>query len=314
MAYTLYRLNFTTALHIGKDTGASSLGDGQMAIHADTLFSALCCEAAGDSRLLSELVSYFAEGVLTISDALPYAGPELYLPRPFCFTGNKHREGDAHLKKVLKSLNYIPLSSFNAYIEGLREPQIDVQQLKKDFGKLVVTTKVAIKGEEVPRPYHVASWRFAAGCGLYLIVCYESEDALQLFTTLINGLGWSGVGGKQSSGLGKFQVEQSDVPEELSKLLEDEQAPYQMLLGTALPVDSEMDEVLTNGWYQLVRRGGFIRSDTYAPVQLKKRTMYMLAPGSCLSRRFKGGMFDVSDHGAHPVWRCGNTLFVGVQL
>jgi CRISPR-associated protein Csm4 len=104
------------------------------------------------------------------------------------------------------------------------------------------------------------------------------------------------------------------VPTELLKLLKDEEAPYQMLLGTALPPDSELDEVLEDGWYSLVRRGGFIRSATYAPGQLKKRTIYMLAPGSCLRRRFKGGMFDLSDNGAHPVWRCGNSLFVGVNL
>ena len=63
-----------------------------------------------------------------------------------------------------------------------------------------------------------------------------------------------------------------------------------MLLGTALPIDAELDDVLSDSWYALVRRGGFIRSATYAPGQLKKRTLYMLAPGSCLRFRFRGGM------------------------
>ena len=48
MEYSLYRLNFTTFLHIGEDNGAVSLDSSRMTIHADTLFAALCCEAAGD--------------------------------------------------------------------------------------------------------------------------------------------------------------------------------------------------------------------------------------------------------------------------
>jgi CRISPR/Cas system CSM-associated protein Csm4 (group 5 of RAMP superfamily) len=68
MEYSLYRLNFTTCLHIGRDTGAVSLDSSRMAIHADTLFAALCCEAAGDERL-GKLVEYFTEGTLAISDA-----------------------------------------------------------------------------------------------------------------------------------------------------------------------------------------------------------------------------------------------------
>jgi CRISPR-associated protein Csm4 len=313
MEYSLYRLNFTTCLHIGRDTGAVSLDSSRMAIHADTLFAALCCEAAGDERL-GKLVEYFTEGTLAISDALPYAGDELFLPRPVLFTGNRRREGDAVLKKALKGLEYIPLSLFGEYLRGLNQAEVEPDKLKACFGQQVVTTRVALKGKNPPLPYHLAAWRFATGCGLYIIACWEQEAAGQLLASLLTGLGLTGIGGKQSSGWGKFEVSRDSVPTELLKLLKDEEAPYQMLLGTALPPDSELDEVLEDGWYSLVRRGGFIRSATYSPGQLKKRTIYMLAPGSCLRRRFKGGMFDLSDNGAHPVWRCGNSLFVGVNL
>ena len=51
---------------------------------------------------------------------------------------------------------------------------------------------------------------------------------------------------------------------ELTKLINDDKADYQMLLGTALPIDAELDDVLSDSWYALVRRGGFIRSATYA--------------------------------------------------
>ena len=76
MDYLLYRLEFSTALHIGRDGGGASLDDGQMGIHADTLLAALCCEAARNGSI-TELVDYFADGILTISDAPPPSLPML---------------------------------------------------------------------------------------------------------------------------------------------------------------------------------------------------------------------------------------------
>ena len=38
MEHFLYRLSFTTAMHMGKDTGSRSLDDCRMNIHADTIF------------------------------------------------------------------------------------------------------------------------------------------------------------------------------------------------------------------------------------------------------------------------------------
>lgn len=331
MEHSLYRLNFTTALHIGKNHGGPSLDDGQMTIHADTLFSALCCEAVKSGRL-EQLAAYFAEGVLTISDALPYFKEELYLPKPVLILGDQKREGDSRLKKQLKSLNYIPLSAFNDYLKGLRQPGLDSNQdlenLKQEFGHLSIQTKVALKGQNPPRPYHVAVWHFVADCGLdvlvrpeknqasglYVLVRSEQKEALDTFEKLLRNLGLSGIGGKQSAGLGKFRVQQTEVPAPLMELLMDQQAEYQMLLGTALPEDAELETLLGEGWYTIVRRGGFVRSENYAPLQLKKRSVYMLAPGSCLRRRFNGQMLDLADQGAHPVWRCARTLFAGVKL
>ena len=83
MEHYLYKLNFRTALHIGRDGGGASLDDGQMTIHADTLVAALCCEAVR-SHHLDQLVSYLADGTLTISDALPYAGEGFICPSPYC--------------------------------------------------------------------------------------------------------------------------------------------------------------------------------------------------------------------------------------
>lgn len=313
MDYSLYKLNFKTPLHIGRDAGGPSLDNGQMAVHADTIFSALCCEAARDARL-DRLVGYLREGALAFSDALPCAGEEFYLPKPVVFVANRHQEGDAGLKKRLKDIEYIPLSGFNDYLKNLSGVSPDFAALEQAFGQLNTIPRVAIQGHDAPQPYHVASWRFANGCGLYLIIGYTDQQARDLAQDLLVSLGLSGIGGKSSSGYGKCEVTMSPLPDALLSKLEDLSAGYQMLLGTALPAEDELDELLQQGWYTLIRRGGFIRSQSYAPGQLKKKTMYMLGPGSCLRRRFRGGLHDLSDQGGHPVWRSAHSLFVGVNI
>jgi CRISPR-associated protein Csm4 len=297
---------------MGLDSGGPSLDDGRMAIHSDTLFSALCCELSNDTEI-ARLYDYFASGVLTVSDALPYRGDELYLPKPILFLDAK-REGKEESKKALKALEYIPLSFFAEYLKSLSGERIDLKQFESSFGVLTIHERAAIKGVEQAQPYSVATWRFANDSGLYILLRSENDAARTFFEETLTALGLSGIGGKRSSGLGKFAVENAPLPPELLALLDDEHAPYQMLLGTALPADEELDEVLSGGWYLTVRRGGFVQSASYAKKSLKKRTIYMLGAGSCLKKRFDGDIFDLSSGGNHPVWRCGKTLFVGVAL
>jgi len=313
MGYSLYRLEFTTGLHVGTDRGGSSLGDGRMTIHSDTFFSALCCERTkfGD---INRLYDFFSSGALVISDTLPYKGEEYFLPKPVLHTRNSKGEGNHKLKKTLRSIEFIPLSVFDKYLKGYSDEELEVECLNQYFGGLVTDTKVSIKHHPEPMPYHVAYWRFPEDTGLYIIVRFENQSALSYFEETLFHLGLSGVGGKQSSGLGKFNFKKVSLPEKLYELLEDRDADYQMLLGTALPEEKELEEALSGGWYTLIRRGGFVRSEIYSEIQLKKRTIYMLSPGSCLRKRFNGSIFDISDGGNHPVWRYGMTLFAGVRL
>jgi CRISPR-associated protein Csm4 len=313
MGYSLYRLEFKTGLHMGLDTGGPSLAESRMTVHSDTLFSALCCEAANAGGL-SRLYDYFNSGELTISDTLPYQGDEYFLTKPVLFAGDFKRRAEGAGSKPFKSLEYIPLSRFDEYLKHFSGSEIDPASFKNHFGILATHERVAIKGLAQPIPYHVTSWRFTRDSGLYLVLRFATEEARFFFEDLLTMLGYSGIGGKRSSGLGKFSIRQADLPAKLVSLLDDIDADYQMLLGTALPADEELDSALSDGWYTTIRRGGFVQSESYADRQLKKRNMYMLAPGSCLKRRFTGCIFDLGTAGTHPVWRCGKTLFAGVRL
>ncbi|MFY9177224.1 MAG: type III-A CRISPR-associated RAMP protein Csm4 [Caldicoprobacterales bacterium] len=315
MAYSLYKLKFSTGLHIGKHVGGSSLDDGSMTIHSDTLFSALCCESTKSNRI-KEIYDCFEKNRLIISDALPFYKDDLFLPKPILFMPNSKQENSSAIKKKkLKDIEYLPLSKFNAYLQGFSEDIIDPDSIEYEFGTMVVETKNAIKGYSEAMPYNLAYWRFNQDSGLYIIVKYEDKQALSIFEDCLWDLGLSGIGGKQSSGFGKFSVEKFTVPKLLLSLLNKEKADYQMLLGIGLPEDRELDKMLEDGWYRVLRRGGFIRSETYAQTPMKKRTIFALSSGSCLKERFDGVILDLSNEGgAHPVWRCCKTLFVGVSL
>lgn len=313
MEYSLYKLKFTTGIHIGIDRGGQSLDNTLMTIHSDTLFSALCCEyvKTGD---INSLYESFEKDRLVISDALPYYEDRLFLPKPIIFNRTSRQQSDSSLKKKFKSIEFIPLDAFDKYINGLQGEEVDPGILEYEFGRSQVDTKVAINGQTHPMPYNVTSWRFNDKSGLYIVVGYQDNNALALFQEALTLLSLSGIGGKQSSGLGKFSFEKMNSPSLLKKMLEKTDAQYQMLLGTALPRDNELNEKLDGGWYSVIRRGGFIRSETYSPNPIKKRTVYMLSPGSCLRNRFKGEIINVANGGPHPVWRCCKTLFVGVNL
>ena len=46
----------------------------------------------------------------------------------------------------------------------------------------------------------------------------------------------------------------------------------------------------------------------------KKKTQYFLAAGSLLPRRFEGDLYEVGPGGAHPVYRYGRPILLGVTL
>ena len=84
MNYCLYKLHFTTPLHCGRGDGAVALTNTAMTLRADTLFSALCNEAAlqiGENAV-DELAAQCTEGKLLFSDTFPFHQEVLYLPVP----------------------------------------------------------------------------------------------------------------------------------------------------------------------------------------------------------------------------------------
>ena len=314
MNYSIFRLNFKGGVHIGE----GSLADCGLRFRADTVFSALCMEALkmGGEAMLSQLVAAVRSDRLILSDAFPFVGGEYFVPKPAAAVRVVPVNTDAGARKVYKQLKYIPLDMLDEYAAGdidIETAACITEKMQKELGETFVFTRVAVQGPGDTLPYHVGTFTFAQKAGLY-VVAGACDEARPLFYELLKGLSCTGLGGKRSSGLGRFSVEEEAMPEEISTKLTLSQAPAYMTLSVSLPTEDEMEKTLTGAGYVLVRRGGYVHSDTYATEPQRKRDLYVLDSGAVVRHRFAGDVYDVSCHGAHPVFRYAKPLLLGVDL
>lgn len=307
MKYKAYKLAFTAGVHMGR----TMLVDSNLGIYADTLFSAMCHEAVKMGvESLDRLVGYAKSGELLLSDAFPYIGDRGYLPKPMkCI--ETENQGDSKTKKKYNKLTYIPIDCLDVYLRGELDVDKETETLR-ELGYSVTRTSAAVRGKEETEPYHVGIYYFNSGNGLYIIVGYENQDVLELVEQLLEGLSYSGIGGRRSSGLGRFELYNMKIDSVLEQRLTKQGKEY-MTLSVSLPTDSELENVLENANYKMVKRSGFVSSYTYAGEYLRKRDLYVLGAGACVSTKFDGDVYDVaSGGGRHPVYRYAKPMFLEV--
>ena len=309
MNYTVYRLIFDTAVHFGKKT----LESAEYTFSADTLFSALCHEALKRGReTFDELLEGAKEGKMLFSDAFPYVGETdtYFLPKPMKRIEAEIEQGNSVVKKAYKKLKYIPAESLEEYLAG----RYDVMKGNgiDSLGHFDMKTSASIRGEDNTMPYRVGLYYFNKGNGLYIIFGYCEDKDKELIDGLIDALSYSGLGGERSSGLGRFTPYEKKLPSKLAERMEMAGEQY-MTLSAALPRDDELEKAVTDSQYLLIKRSGFIASDTYASQQMRKKDLYVFKSGSCFSSRFEGDVYDVScGAGSHPVYRYAKPMFIAI--
>lgn len=308
MEYKLYQLDFFNGVRFGK----GNLDHTEITFHADTLFSALFQESM-KLDCEKEFLAEIQKGNLRFSDAFPYIGKHYYIPKPMIQinTEKNTTQGDSKEKKLLKNLKYIPQECLEAFVNG-EFPREHMEDMK-NIGSSALKVSVGIRGNDEPEPYRVSAYYFKEGSGLYILLGYNSKENLNLFEELLNSLSYSGLGGKKSAGLGRFEYMRREVPEDMKKRLS-VKGVRNMLLSTALPEDEEMENALEDSSYLILRRGGFVDSATYAEQQMRKKELYVFAPGSCFKNTFNGKVITEHNGGTHPVFRYECALFMGVNV
>lgn len=303
MEYTIFRLSFSNGIHIGD----RSLEKPLFSFCADTLYSALYIEANAEStEKAAWLDQVIREGKLMISDAFPYIKDTEFLPKPILpIQRDASEKGDSVRKKAFKKLSFIPLDQMETFLAGNLDPVEILARLKK-LGVAGTKTSAAISHQEETLPYHVGTYRFFDGNGLFFIAGVEGNDVYEPFSELMTALSFSGIGGKRSSGFGRFEIVGK---KKLDSYILEQTGGYYMTLSISLPKEEEMEDVLINGCYQVLKRGGFVQSATYAEQPMKKQELFMLSAGSCFKKRYEGDIYDVSLGGSHPVYKYGKPIF-----
>lgn len=307
MEYKIFKFAFNTAVHFGKH----NLVDGDYTLHADTIFSAMYIEALKHgNEYAKELYQAVMNEQLILSDAFPFVGKQYYLPKPM-----KHIERNeapsSVLRKKYKKLKYIPFEEFENYLQGT----MDIEKVTEEFrlGDTQMRVLAHVENQEETVPSRVNTYKFEQEAGLYIIIGYKDKKISKLVELMLEGISYSGIGGRKSSGLGKYVLHSGKLPESIIKRLEDKKDTY-MLLSVALPNENELEESLDKAEYLMMKRSGFVTSEQYNKNHtfLRRRDLYVFTAGSCFKRKFSGSIYDVSEQGTHSVYRYAKPMFMGV--
>lgn len=325
MNYLLFKLQFTTAVHFGVSDSALSLYTSADHFCADTLFSALCHTAlsvSGDKGV-EALCQQVKEGALLLSDSMPWAGEQLYLPKPMKLSDQKRKEVPSRARKAMKKLNWIPIDGMEQFSNSLHGMgEFDPTKCVNSFGVAGEVTKAAHHEGEDTVPYPVGVYAFREGCGLWFIAGCETSAQAKGLETLVRLLGLSGIGGKTSSGYGRFEVVQvvelnhytDKQTKWLAKALTAKKSTDWLSLTTSLPKEEELERAMVGASYQLTRRSGFVQSERFAETGRKKLSQVFFTAGATFTERYEGDLFEVERSRAHAVYRYGKPIFLGVKL
>ncbi len=299
--------------HVGEREGMRE-GSGHF-IHSDTLFSAFC-----HSFLLlygsDELERFLdaengSDPPLVFSSAFPAVAGVLYFPVPRSLMPKD---------KEAKRLSFIRQTEFEAALVGKTLPD-------KTLTDAGLPDKV-VKIDDVPRVsvsrtsgtadqggyYHVGLTWYGKNAALYFLVRFgpgEWQDKLKAAVRLMCD---EGLGGYRTVGLGQFEQPQfRDIDLNVPG-----PADGQLMLSLYYPAEAELT-ALTQGWYDLVPRKGYVFSPDTRSLRRKQVTMF--AEGSVfpgLGR--KGQLADVTPDQSeqlglnHRVWRNGLAFAVPCVL
>ena len=307
--YSIFKFKFTGQVHFGE----KALENTKIGFGADTLFSALCIEAIKQGEeVLNNLIRYVHNNQLLISDAMPFIGKELYIPKPVMRIEKNNYDGNSRVKKKYKNMRYIKLSLLQEFLNG-EYPIDNEQDFAEKLGKKTVLTRVALRGEEESLPYRVGAYEFADSNGLYIVAGFGNDKIKGKFEELMEALSLVGIGGKRFSGLGRFEMFCDKTNKvDFEKRLKGEFNKY-MTLSLSLPREDELEKALQDAEYILERHGGFVQSDRYADSHYRKKDLFVFGTGACFKYKFQGDIYDVSSSGRHPVYRYAVPMFLGID-
>ncbi len=262
--------------------------------------------------MLQELISYVDKDQLRISDCFPFLQKNrYYIPKPM--KAVSHESDSSTDRKAFKKLKYLSIDKLEEYLDGTLDVVKENAFFAAQSGIYSVKTSAAVSDLEDTRPYSVGLWSFPQDSGLYFILGYESDEVNYFIRDLMDSLSYSGIGGKRSAGLGRFECSVDRIPELMQQRIGAEDGKQFMTLSVCMDEQETLEGVLPDAEYLLMKRSGFVASSSYSENFQKKKNLYVFREGSCFSQKFDGAVFDVSCSGSHPVYRYAKTMWMKVD-
>lgn len=311
MNFQLYRLEVSSA-HFGQ----GDLTRTSPVFTADRLFSALFMEALKmgcDQNFLEAC----QKDEIVFSDGMLYQSG-VFLPKPIGLPRPKRQErGDVQVARLnrkrmkqSKTIEFIHEDDFESYIIGDYEYLEDLVSAQESLYQTESQTKNSVsrvKSEDTEL-YRLNYTRYAPGTEL-VVIGTENDLLEELFKSLQT----TGLGGKRSQGLGRFNLTIEPITGWLADKITLETHHPVILLTTALPIDEDMEASMEDSTYLIVKASGFAYSTT-SPQAYRKQDLYKFKVGSVFSQSFRGQIVNVApDDFPHPVWNYAKPLFIALD-
>lgn len=331
-------LSFSSPFHIG--TGAEELDRTEIIYHSDALKSAIFSvglrlfphwEQEADKRFF---------GAFRISSCFPYAGNELFLPRPLKF-GRLGKQEQSGMAKKAKKIRFISSDVFADWVSSSEEEPFSEQRIHlTPDGQFLCAehetassnvmlvgvqqrVRVPLPGEkEDTRPFYLERLHFNPGCGFYFLADFGgNQDLRREVMAALRLLGEEGIGTDRTVGNGRFEFDESRHVKPFS-LPESKGLGYQMALGLFLPKSpGELENIASDeAAWGLLKRGGYIAAGSDSLYgRYRKNTVYFFTPGSVFKADTEplGSCVDLKPGNTetpvqHPIWRDGQCLFIKI--
>ncbi|HOK27274.1 MAG TPA: type III-A CRISPR-associated RAMP protein Csm4 [Bacteroidales bacterium] len=317
----IIRLHFTTPLHISNQR--SDYSRSETFIQSDTLAAAImqAWASLGKTEWITDNPGF------AVSSLFPFMATNgnyiYFFPKPM-----KDKTSGTlpnRLLKKFKKIRYYQMELFEKRLTGrfefVNEKQIhgeyytepDINEPLRIFSSSVVPRIMRPRNpSEDSVPFYMEKLYFHEKAGLFFILRTENEEAKSRFFQGLELLAETGLGSDRSVGNGRF-----NYSTDFKEINCPDESEYSISLSVFIPEsdNSFINMLGENASYDLIRRGGWISEPFNS---LRKRSVYMLLPGSVLKMNIKGidvrgrvvdlKPLNINTHKA--IYRSGRSIFL----
>ncbi|MEM4313644.1 MAG: hypothetical protein QXH95_06285 [Thermoplasmata archaeon] len=347
-----YEVQFNEPFTLNSFKGDYS--DSGKQIYSDTIHAAIT-QMAFEYNLLEEkgirdFCDNFVVSNLYVKEKLSEEKSSFFLPFPivwksFFLKNNQYKDSrDNSLEKSIKKVEFIELDALNEinnkgkmdlnnyYIDNVKRAIFLKEKAKKlnnnkwliseEVGRNV-QSRVSGGASERIQPFFIERVYVDSNVSFFFIV-KVSDKYKKIVDDALHILSKSGIGSDKNVGNGKFKVicDGKNLPDQFKRLFQlkekDDDLSVNISLFNPELTSSELTMLIKNGFYQFIKRGGWITSSPFHT--LRKKNGFMIKEGSCfadLRSIVSGRLLDLSpEWNVEPkpiVFRSGKSIFIRIR-